>query len=77
MNTIFLINKMNKINSIQTDKIEEVYQICKEEKFRDIFNQKINIFILIIVGIIDLIAYSFYGIATAELKQKNIQTIDI
>ena len=74
MNTIFLINKMNKINSIQTDKIEEVYQICKEEKFRDIFNQKINIFILIIVGIIDLIAYSFYGIATAELKQKNIQT---
>ena len=74
MYNIFLIIKMNKINSIQNDNIQEVYQICKEEKNSDIVNEKINKYLIICIFIIDLIAFLFYGFYAKELNQKNIQT---
>ena len=77
LHNIFLISKMKKIYLIQTDNIIEVYQICKEEKFNDIFNKKVHIYLLIILAIIDLIAYSFYGIYSKELRKIDENQIKI
>lgn len=75
MHNIFLIRKMKKIYLIQSDNIKEVYQICKEEKFNDIFYNYFHISSIIVLTIVDLVALCIFGFMITDFKTKNLKDI--
>ena len=75
MHNIFLIRKMKKIYLIQSDNIKEVYQICKEEKFNDIFYNYFHISSIIILTIVDLVALCIFGFMITDFKTINLKDI--
>ena len=75
MHNIFLISKMKKIYLIQSDNIKEVYQICKEEKFNDIFYNYFHISSIIVLTIVDLVALCIFGFMITDFKTINLKDI--